>query len=472
MTQTPANMTNYVSELRPASRVATLEVKTFYFWGLMAWSLASLSKELDPVQPPKTVRLLSRQLRLQVDKISIRRIIKVLKTDRITAIDFLFLNTYLMDLQLGEGLLELIGLDKVPAKPRVKERAHEIGSFVSRRWDLVALAEVWLTRDMDRVLDHWAGPYQSAHRITKYMGGDRIRDILFDAFGDAGSTGLLTVSSRVNIIDSDYMIFNNETGLTEVLQDGLLDGLSSKGVLRVQLSPSSGMSFQLYTTHLQAGKTITALMQVCELAAYVLSTRGGTEPGLIAGDFNIDTNDDTVFPTEEILGNLGHVPAGVKRAVREGMHNGVPSGEVVRTKTSYQMLRDVMSAVGFYDLWSSRNGTPGYTIGILERWSESLVCPADPENSDLCADIIPTYEEVINTYNEVQQESPDEKIRKPKRIDFLFASEPREGDSLCLTYTRPRRPRHMRDSDSPGFSEIKYLSDHLGISTTIVLSKK
>lgn len=409
-------------------------------------SIRSISERLDSSRPVGTLRGLSRQHRDSSPVVSLRDIMRRHSESEITAVDFLFLNTYLMDAAFDDVLFDVTSA----SKPRTYERAGEIGAYLAPRWGLISLAEVWRTKVMEKVLAGWSEIPDHAHRITKYLIGDKPLDVRKK---NAGSTGLLTISSKIPISNSDYEIYDHESGK---------DQGASKGILRTQLEPVAGRFFQLYSTHLQAGDPIIALKQVMQLASYALRTRSLTEPGLIVGDFNINAFDEESFRTQNVIEGSRDAHPTVIRAVVEAVENGILTGLTVSEKTGYKILTDVMAAIGFYDLWSARNGTPGYTSGILNRLSSQLVCPSDPIDSGLCNDeVLPYYDLERRTTEE----------NRPKRIDFVFASEPRSTDILRLTFTRPRRPRHERPSDAPGFEDIKFLSDHLGISTQIILSE-
>jgi endonuclease/exonuclease/phosphatase family metal-dependent hydrolase len=409
-------------------------------------SFRAVSERLDTVHPARTLRELYVQHRGIGPGVGFRDIIRRHQESEISAVHFLFLNTFLMDIAI-----DVFDLTRA-SKPRTDERAGEIGEYLAPRWGLICLAEVWRTNVMEKVLAGWSEIPDHAHRITKYMIGDKPRDIRKK---NAGSTGLLTVSSQIPISDWGYEIYDNESGR---------DKIAGKGVLRTQLSPIPGRTFQLYSTHLQAGNTIVALKQLMQLASYVLRTRSLTEPGLIVGDFNIDAFNEESFRTQNVIEGSRDAHPTVIRAVVETVENGSFTGLTVSEKTGYRILADVMAAIGFYDLWSARNGTPGYTSGILNRWSSQLVCPSDPIDSGLCDDEVLPYYDLARRKSDVEE-------KMPKRIDFVFASEPRAADRLRLTFTRPRRPRHERPSDAPGFEDIKFLSDHLGISTQIILSE-
>jgi hypothetical protein len=101
-----------------------------------------------------------------------------------------------------------------------------------------------------------------------------------------------------------------------------------------------------------------------------------------------------------------------------------------------------------------RNDTPGYTSDLTQPDLAELICPPNPHDRRFCDDNIPTL-------------SPN----RASRIDYIFVSKPTAYQSFTLDFTRPQRLRLARDINAPGRDEIAFLSDHIGLMTTMLMSQ-
>lgn len=227
------------------------------------------------------------------------------------------------------------------------------------------------------------------------------------------SSGLVTVSVIPLSYDPNEVV-HEYTVQSRLRQDGLAD----KGVLFSSLPLDFvGGSVELYNTHLDASDADVRAAQVGELAAFITRTHRPENVAILAGDFNIDS----------------------------------------RT-AEYINLRDAMRSIDLEDIWQSRNGTPGFT-NLSENNSEEigeLICQEDSVDSLYCDDF----------------DVPPADFDRSSRIDYIFVSEPNEAHAYNLDFSRPRRVRHERRSGAPERNRIAYLSDHLGLSTTLLVSPK
>lgn len=152
-------------------------------------------------------------------------------------------------------------------------------------YDIVALQELWLDKDADRVIRESGYPYSLRQ-------GD----------GIAGN-GLL-ILSRYNIIESGAWTFSvSPPTLRKAISQG--DSIASKGLLFVRLDHPSG-ELDVYNTHFVADypgdsyETIR-LTQVAELYKAVIENSLG-RPVIIMGDLNTDPGDTEYRILRSLLG--------------------------------------------------------------------------------------------------------------------------------------------------------------------------
>lgn len=404
-------------------------------------SFREIAEFLDPVETATTLRDLSEDHRWtpDEDRFSFRAMVR-----RHTHPDrrdqrFLFLNTFLMD--WGPG--SVIG-----TKPRVDARAREIGQYIrDHELDIAALAEVWRTDEMRSVLDQFTTKPQHVDHVADRIAGDLGKR----EERAAGSAGLLTLSADVPIVADRFDEYRHE--YTNVGEQ-TLDGRADKGVLLAVLDEGLGPSrLLIYNTHLQAGNKQVALKQALQLATFIRETKSERDLALVAGDFNIDADGTDSYSTSEIADVEFDVPEILRRAVLEQVEDGVPTGERVARKTAHSMLIHLFSVLGFTDAWATRNGAPGFTSNVDSPAVTEVTCRPDPRDERWCAD-----------------DDESGKTDDAARIDYLFVSRPSLRQSFRLDITRPRRPRTVRPPAAPGRDEIVFLSDHLGLRTTLRLS--
>ncbi len=229
------------------------------------------------------------------------------------------------------------------------------------------------------------------------------------------SSGLVTISRwPLNHPLDNVHEFNSESGI-------LQDGLASKGAmaswLPLDFDETRSTYLELYSTHLDASEAEVRRNQVAELAQFIERTHQSGNVVVLAGDFNIDSR------TPE-----------------------------------YANLRDSMRAIGLEDVWPARNGTAGFTSPSDNAATpdDLRICTVDRANPLYCDDFA----------------GPPDNSTAVKRIDYIFLSEPTEAHAYSVDFTRPRRPRFERRAGAPKRDEIMFLSDHLGVSMTLVLSPR
>ncbi len=364
---------------------------------------------------------------------------------------FFAFNTYLMDIP-GEG-----------RKPAVEYRDAEIGQFTANNFDICCLSEVWLREERKDLLEEWP---DSAH--VEHESG---RAAWINLAGMLGSSGLVTISRTHEIHHKNFYEYKNESGA---------DRNAKKGCLLTVLTPIANessrtpSSLNIYSTHMNASGDAKN-KQLFELVKFIWETmdkavgdttrpgRPGLNNNILSGDFNLDryqrggllTADD-VLQWSEVRALPGHL----KRAVN---HQVLPDGSVtdlvISAKTAFSLLRDLLLVLGFKDLLATRNRSAGgkYTSNLATSPIASNVPIRDSEFPFYCDDTV-----VPNTRTS----------DRPTAIDHIFVTGPTNNTAFTVDFTRPRRPFSVRPDGATDLDDIRFMSDHLGISTTIMLTPK
>lgn len=361
----------------------------------------------------------------------------------------LFLNTYLLEVGLDGGF---------GSKPVIDKRSAEIGRLIRDRYDLAALTEVFRNEERKRILKQWPDSQRpfDAEFIHKRI---------------IKSAGLMTISQRSPIVYEEKYEFKFEKGI---------DAWADKGVLLARIDLGMGPStLDIYSTHLNAESDFIQRMQLIELAEFVRTTRAYHNPTLIMGDLNMgDYSERKSFPDQI------PVPTGspqyfkyklkMKKIIEPSPFFNLLVMESRNTPFQEQgglyerdVIQIVMKALGFQDLWRVRTkeNAYGYTSQIDEKGVADAICKLD-----LRTGLVYQNEHVHVGYCEDDglPKPPYyfKKKKKTDRLDYIFFYVP-ESSSFHLDFSRPRRLRMERKGKKFG-----WLSDHLGLETTLLISPK
>jgi len=442
-------------------------------------SFNSIAERLDSVSPARSLRELFAQ-HYTVPPVNSLRDLILRHTHRQKARHrFMLFNTYLMDVLWGEG-----------QKPAVEYRDAEIGKFTSDNYDIVCLNEVWHKEERNDLYAEWPDGTHMAHKsgVVRSRGRRRGRRIIKGIFSagasEIGETNLAQMLNSAGLVNLSKTLPPVKTHFHEYKNESGTDAKAAKGcLLSVYETGYSGgttpSSLCVYNTHLNAEGT-AKYYQVLELADFIWRTKdkqGGdtSRPGrpgrngvILAGDFNIDRHNDEPINIDDFLtGRLfsgysisRRFPSMLLRAVRNRVdETGVVTDTSVSQKSGYQILSDLMAALGLQDLWVNRNNTSGYTSNFTAPATANVVARPDPANNFYCDD---------NT----APNAVERLANRPQAIDLVFVSATTRSMDFTMDFTRPRRPYTARAADAPDYDEFAWLSDHLGISTDILMAPK
>jgi hypothetical protein len=392
------------------------------------YSLRDLARFMDPVSPATSLRELGKMYRwadASPGTLSLKEMGRRQAGAKGVRIRLLFYNTYLLPgFQVAYGaaagaiaagpLGALIGLGtdllgwtrkRIGEKPAREKRATEIGIALQQLgYDLIALCEVFEHDDRVRILKGLAKPVQPWNLA---VGPGK------SASRPGASSGLFTISPA-------FVLQGTRTHTYRVRGSRARDAdwWAAKGVLRTVVPLGSGLGMiELYSTHLFAGgglagdppereKARVQERQLDELMAFYRRTHEPPNIAVVLGDFNI------------------------------------PAHEPDR----YRGLVDRLRQEGLEDIWASRNGTWGETSeldGEENGHYGELICPLDGDQR--CID-------------------EPARDRRSARIDYVFVQRPTAEHGAVLELTRPRRVPFKRPARSDGMT---YMSDHIGIETTL-----
>ena len=310
----------------------------------------------------------------------------------------LFLNTYLLrvfEAEIGRRRLT------VASKPRVGERARELGQALHGAYDVLAFAELFDERDLHSLITAWpetetplanVGPVSTAPGVVQTSGLVTIVDGL--GVGRVAVRGFRERGSRLHDADA----------------------WAEKGALFCEVAIGD-VTLEVTSTHLFAGGGLLPRppwrrrvgravrdRQIDELGAFVDDHHRAGNPQLVVGDFN--------------------VPA--------AHADGVPTEAYRELCTRFD---------GLDDLWArDADRGPGPTADIVEG---TALFTADDEDGRFYRD-------------RPSDPVPGRTAPVSERIDYAFGSPGIEVVSM-------RRRRLPRPADAAGRSEIDLMSDHVGL---------
>ena len=366
--------------------------------------------------------------------------------------NFMFLNTYLMDVDakatgtVGGGLLGsildafVVGItggivppgattaggfigggvagevieDKAK-KPAVSERATELGRYINfHKMDISILCEVFEKNVRKKIVRDEFNQMYIVSQIAE---------------STTDSSGLVNFVNKLDIKSKPKKYFH------EFKAEEGSDVFAAKGILMTVLDFGLGeSSLEVYSTHLNAGGGgTTRIAQLEELVRFFNKVHNPINPVIFSGDFNIGVYEDN----------------------------------------DYSELNQKLNSLNLIDLWEARNKidgktTPGYTSGI--RRIPHLIGKTDEDERFYKDEVSPNQPNEVKVNGELQA----------NRIDYIWVSKPSPYHSFYLDFTRPRRlnmernaphnPNYPNSNQIPKYDEIKFLSDHIGLFTNLMMT--
>jgi len=355
-----------------------------------------------------------------------------------TALRFLYYNTY---------LIHAPGLHSAPDRTK---RRHEIGrALAASDYDVAGLVEVF--RDPEK------------EAIKEKFDDRRIHGINGPAARTEGiSSGLWTLlmGDRVDRRESVRRAFSERgTGLFD------FEERANKGMSYVEIGVGDGIAIDFFLTHLHAEDERTRRAQIAELAEFILDVKGRKRANvaILAGDFNVDFNDDECEELYRVMATCKLYDASLAYAGRAGA-------------TAWRTA-------------APRREERRAPVTMRTEWYEPAqdICRFDPDapGGEYCDDY------------HVPATTTDPRLRfrdavPGHRIDYLFVEEPSPDHSFSLDLSRIRR-RHFWRGESyakgahkrriityigtPSATDRRveetpfYMSDHLGLEFECIVCR-
>lgn len=310
----------------------------------------------------------------------------------------LFLNTYLLrafEAEMGRRRLT------VGSKPRIRERAGELGRALRGEYDVLVFAELFDERDLHSVLAAWPENETPAAHVGPI----------------STAAGVLQTSGLVTIVDG---LRTGRVAVRGFVERGSrffdADAWAEKGALLCEVVIGD-VALEITSTHLFAGGGLlprppwggragdaVRRRQIDELRSFVDDHHRAGNPQLVVGDLNVPAADPDGAPTDgyrDLCARFDHLD----------------------------------------DLWCrDRDRGPGPTADIADG------TPAFAPDDD------PRF------YRDQPLDRVDRSASRPpsERIDYALGSPGIEVVSM-------RRRRLPRPGDAAGLSEIDLMSDHVGL---------
>src|SRR3954451_19465942 len=411
----------------------------------MATSLRQTASEMDRLADPKAGVQLSALLNQHRWPAAMPRSRRGLQevvrrhadSDRVR---FLSYNTFLTQalITLPDPFPDI----RIAPKPALHERAHEIGRQLRLDYDFVSLYEVMQLQQRDEILSNWdpmppdnfyGGTLSSLLTISPKFTIGRREQLTYANKGKFTSVDIVPgVGPSVRIsLDSDFYAHKGVM-LTEILTaHGIIEVFSTHLFFGGGLGDAAGTVVNVLTPfekHISEStaeeRFSTQLAELSELVDFYSAQHRQENIALLCGDLNIDGADPVKFAS----------------------------------------LKNQLAGLGFTDVWAEgpfRNDIKGgYTTrnddgaGPIQL-DFKAVCTELPGNTEYCDD--------------ASRPATHLEFDGIGRYDYIFVQDPQPSHTAILDLTRVRRRefRHIANTGDQAF-----LSDHLGLETTLIVSRK
>jgi len=412
----------------------------------MPKSLRQIASEMDPLINSQSEVQLSNVLRqhrwlagISASDRSFREVVR--RHSNSALIRFLSYNTYLTEahITLPDPVPDL----RITAKPALHARAAEIGQMIFSDYDFASLYEVMQEKQRNEILAAWeqtppdnffGGTLSSLFTISRKFKIGRRKKLTFRNKGKVFKVTLVPiVGPTVNLsLDSDFYA---EKGviLTEILtMFGTVEVFSTHlmfggGFGRIgEDALNAAVPFGAHISESNPSERLaTQLKQIDELIAFYNEQHRPENVGILCGDFNIDGS------------NVGN----------------------------FNQLKNRLASIRMRDVWATGPFINNLAGGQTARNDDDDTKPHEADFANVCTESVAGGDHCDDRVGPGHPPPPD----CVGRFDYIFVEDPQPLHKCNLDLSRVRRRQFRRRQSTGGQS---FLSDHLGLETTLFVSKK
>lgn len=415
----------------------------------MGVSLRQLAQEMDRHAHPSTVRvseLIKWHRWWPGERPSCREMARRHSPNTSVAMRFLSYNTYLLKatLKLPDPLPDVT----LHAKPEIENRARELGRILRTEYDLACLYEIMEHEQKSWILEAW-GDTPPAYAFDRRL------------------SSLLTISQRFPIerqaykpFDTKGKSYNIDVGVTSFRVSLDADFYAEKGVLLTEVQTPYG-SIEIYSTHLMFGGGLG------EAAQDILN--------VIPGAHMTPSNADERLQIE--LQQIDELIAFYNEKHVDSRNVALVCGDFnidASNPTKYEQIRRRFAAIAMRDAWAEwpfqnerqgpfQNERQG---GQTARNDDGDESPKENNFENVCVPLMGSFGDLYCDDTKKTTSSSD----YVGRFDLLFVQDPIPEHACNLDIARVRRRGFQRPNATN--NQQGFLSDHLGLDTTLFVSQK
>ena len=412
----------------------------------MSKSLKQVASEMDPLAARGTEVWLSavlRQHRFAANvPASARGLGEVVRrhANPIT-VKFLTYNTFLTEahITLPDPFPDL----RITAKPALHGRAAEIGRRIFAEYDFAALYEVMQEKQRDEILAAWGsappdhlfgGTLTSVFSISKKFRIGRKESRTYGSKGKVTGVEVIPgIGPTIDVsLDSDFYA-NKGVLLTEILTPlGPIEVYSTHLFFGGGFGKTGEDAVNAVTPFEQhisestpAERFDTQKNELNEMLAFYRTHHRSQNVAIFCGDLNIDGSDSAHF----------------------------------------NELKGLLASIGMRDVWADGPFPNDLAGGQTSRNDDDDTKPDERDFSNICTGLAANGD-YCDDARPPNHPPPRDAVG---RFDYLFVENPQPSHSYILDLTRVRR-RQFRWAQ-PAERQF-FLSDHLGLETTLLVSRK
>ncbi len=356
---------------------------------------------------------------------------------------FLSYNTYLTEAHIT--LPDPFPDVRITAKPALHARAREIGQQVMADYDFASLYEVMQERQRDEILAAWG-----SSPPDNFFGGTLSSLFTISQEFKIGRREQHTYGNKGKVESIDIVPIVGVGPSVDISLDS--DFYANKGVMLTEIVTPFG-TIEIFSTHLMFGggfgqtgedlinaatpfekhisesnpaeRFATQLAQIDELIEFYHAQHHLENVAIICGDFNIDGSD------------AGH----------------------------FAQLKNRLAVLRMRDAWADGPFINNVSGGQTARNDDDDTKAQESNFDNICAGLSINGDYCDDSRNP-QRPPPVDCVG---RFDYIFVEDSHQPPHTCnLDLSRVRRRQFRRRQPSDGQF---FLSDHLGLETTLIVSK-